>query len=866
MTHTHQRTGDRAKGTALARLWPLGIVSGLTLIFGLVNWHWLQVNVVTYGWDRMDHLITSLAYNDILQTITPESLFRALVYSNYYPPFVHYGVWVLYQFFGINEDVAVMVNVPFLLLLLAATWSVTERMGGGRVAILAVALLALFPMIFAMSRYLYLDFALTAMVAVAIAALLATERFTRGGHACWFGALLGLAFLVKWTTAAFLLAPLLFLLWRSGVFVALFQQPGIVRPHGRRLALTLGASAVLTALWFIPARNAVAQSPLGDWIFPLATLFTTAMIYALFTSTANRPMAVRPLLNALRAGAIALWVMSFWYLPNIEFITGFFHTAYGLEDGRFWAYDKYFYEVTTEQIGLLLSIIFALVVVVFLWQRRTQLHRLFAGLDDTAWVLLLWAIVPTIIFSSRVSLAHSRFLMPFLPPFAIWMAYGLWQWRGRLTRGLAITLVLLLAIAQFALISFDSLAAWRTPLHLQFAGVPVNLLAHGFFIQYPASEETDPGYALAPAILDIVEQARVGQGRERINLGILVNSYQFHEKHFLYQIYTKYWYVTLRELARNWRDLPAYNQLFDMDFVLVNDTHTFRTNEASQAVVQRILTEPQDLFNLAFRPVQQWTLPNGEVSTLYERRFAPTEPGFDPANYGQLLHEFGDDWGAGDALVLVAPEQAYIMGLILPADNDFTILPLPADGRNSQESVAALARLAQTHARIFLLSHNDHVVDPQGALESWLRDHLLPGPESWINGLRVTPFVAQSLPTTSNLRLRAQWQQGAELSGVAVNQPASPPQQTLAVRLFWQAVGATPQKVSLQLMGPDGSLVAQQDADLVMTQAPFVLLLPRTLAPGEYKLAAILYDPNTLERDRIGNGREALEILTFTQP
>lgn len=871
MTHSHPLPAARPQRLFLTWLWPLGIVGGLTLIFGLVNWHWLGVNIVTYGWDRMDHLITSLVYNDILRTITPESLFRALVYSNYYPPLVHYGVWTLYQFFGINEDVAVMVNIPFLLVLLAATWFLAERMGGKWVAALAVGLLGLFPMIFAMSRYLYLDFALTAMVALALAALPATHRFTRGGASCWFGLLLGLTFLVKWTAAAFLIGPLLYLLWRSGVLTALLQQRRVLHPSGRRLAITVGVSGIVTALWFIPARNAVVQSPLGDWIFPLAALFTTGMLYALFTKTVTKPMTVRPLLNALRAGAIASWVMSFWYVPNVEFITSFFHTAYGLEDGRFWAYDKYFYEVTTEQIGPFLSVIFALVVLVFLWQRRTRLHRLLTNLDDTAWILLLWAVVPTIIFSSRVSLAHSRFLMPFLPPFAIWLAYGLWQWRGRLTRGIAITLVLLVAIAQFALISFDSLAPWRAPLHLQLASGPVNLLAHGFFIQYPASEETDPGYAIAPAILDVVEQARVDQGRERINLGILVNSYQFHEKHFLYQIYTKYWYVTLRELARNWHNLPAYNQLFDMDFVLVNDTHTYRTNEASQGVVQRILTQPADLFNLAFRPVQQWTLPNGEVSTLYERRFAPTEPGFDPANYGQLLHEFGDDWGPGDLLVLTAPEQAYILGLTLPADHRLTILPLPADDKPMEESLDVLAHLAQSHDRIFLLSHNEAVVDPQGAMERWLRSHLTPGPASWINALRVTPFVAASLPTTPARPLRTRWQGGAELAGIAVDQAGLHPQGAVTAKLFWQSIGATPQKVSLQLFGPDGALVAQQDADLAATQAPFVLLLPRTLAPGAYQLVVILYDPTTLQRDQLiadgeTAGGDALELLSFPLP
>jgi len=220
--------------------------------------------------------------------------------------------------------------------------------------------------------------------------------------------------------------------------------------------------------------------------------------------------------------------------------------------------------------------------------------------------------------------------------------------------------VLLVAVAQFALISFDSLASWRPRLLIHLPSGDVNLLAHGFFIQYEASEETAPGYAIAPDVLSKVEQARVAQGRDRINLGLLVNSYQLHEKHFLYQIYTTYPRVTLRELARNWNGQPAYNQLFEMDFVLLNDTHTFRTSEPSQAVVERILTQPHDLFNLAFRPVHQWTLPNGEKSTLYARRFAPTEPGLAPGDYQALLQQFGADWGAGDALVLTKPIGIYL--------------------------------------------------------------------------------------------------------------------------------------------------------------------------------------------------------------
>ncbi|CAN5376137.1 hypothetical protein BH10CHL1_BH10CHL1_15620 [soil metagenome] len=845
--------------------WRIGVVGGLTLLFGLVNWHWLGVNVVTYGWDRMDHLITSLAYNNILQTITPQSIFNALVYSNYYPPFVHLTVWVFYKLFGVNEDVAVMVNVIYLLILLGATWSIAERMGGVKVAALAVTLLGAFPMIFAMSRYLYLDFALTAMVALAIALLLATARFTRRRQAYWFGAALGMAFLVKWTAAAFLITPLFFILWRGGILTALVQHTAALRPDWRRLVFVLIISLLLTVAWFIPAHAAVFQSPLGNWLFPAYALLTTPFLYALSCSISNQPPELRPLHNALSAGAVTIWIMAFWYLPNSEFITGFLHTAYGLEDGRFWAYGKYLYEVSTEQLGPALSAAFVLVVLVFLWQRRKTLRQLLQTLDDQAWILLLWAIAPYIIFSTRVSLAHDRFLMPFLPPFAIWMAYGLWQWRSRLIRNVTIVLVLLVAAAQFVLISFEVAAPWRAPLHLQLPGGSVNLLAHGFFLQYPASEETDPGFAITPEVLTLVDNARVAHKRDRINLGLLVNSYELHEKHFLYQIYTTYPQVTLRELARNWNDQPAYNQLFEMDFVLVDDTHTFRTSEASQAVVKRILTQPEDLFNRAFQPVHHWTLPSKEKVTLYERRFADTEPGLAPADYQTLLQQFGVNWGPDDALVLTAPDQAYIMGLSLPADNTLSILPLPTGLKADQESLNALAQLAQTHDRIFLLNHNAATVDPDGTIENWLRGHWLAGPDIWINALRVTPFIAEKMPAAPTEMINAQWRQSATLRGIAINQEALHASGALAVQLYWQRLGLADHKISLQLLGPDGALVAQQDADMTKAQPPFVLLLPHELAPGAYKLIAILYDPKTLKRDKLVNGPDALALWTFTQ-
>ena len=41
----------------------------LTALFAAANVHWLAANTVTYGWDRLDHLIASFVYRDILREL-----------------------------------------------------------------------------------------------------------------------------------------------------------------------------------------------------------------------------------------------------------------------------------------------------------------------------------------------------------------------------------------------------------------------------------------------------------------------------------------------------------------------------------------------------------------------------------------------------------------------------------------------------------------------------------------------------------------------------------------------------------------------------------------------------------------------------
>lgn len=839
------------------------VVGGLALFSALVNWAWLRANVVTYGWDRMDHLISTLAYNDILQSVNLHSLFAAFAWSDYYPPLVHLIAVAGYKLFGVNEDVAAMTNLIYLAILLGAVWSIARRAYGPAVALLATLVLATFPMIFAMSRYLYLDFALTGLVAAGVATLLASERFSRRGPALLFGLALGAAFLVKWTVAAFLAVPLALILWRSGAITEAVRRPAGLRPDSRRLALSALVGLALASLWVWPARDVAAQQPLGLGLIPLFGLLTAAVVYALLTATRSPAVPAgasegegrqrSALANALSAATVAALTLSLWYLPNINFLLGFYINAYGKPSGRVWAYDRYLNYVVTEQLSPLYTGVFVLVAgsLLWSWARPGGLRRL-RQLGDTTLVLLAWAVVPFLIFASRVSTAHSRYLMPFLPPFAIWIAAGLWRLRRPALRNAALGTVLFLGWAQFAIISFDGLDAWRTRFVVGLPTGPVDLLGHGFSIQYPTAGVTDPRFAIAPDVLAILERDRQASGRERVTLGLVVNAYQLHEKHFLYEIYTRFPHVHLRELARNWTGRPTYPQLFEMDYVLLDDTHTYRTAEESQRVTDRILTHPDDLFNQAFRERQRWVLPSGETILLYERRFAATEPGISPETYHTLMQTLGRELGEGDALLLTAPDQAYIIGVLLPEETPVKVAALPADRETPETSIATLQTFAQHARRLFLLSRNSAAVDPSGQIEGWLRANALPGPEVWINDLRVSAFVPGRPAPAPDMRLNTGFGDaglqliGASLGGV---EDGLRPGEALALTLFWDApVDPADLKVFVQLIGPDGALVAQRDTALTDGVQPHALLIPRAAAAGDYRLIAGLYQAGSGQR------------------
>ncbi|MBW7882872.1 MAG: glycosyltransferase family 39 protein [Caldilineaceae bacterium] len=142
-------------------------------------------------------------------------------------------------------------------------------------------------------------------------------------------------------------------------------------------------------------------------------------------------------------------------------------------------------------------------------------------------------------------------------------------------------------------------------------------------------------------------------------------------------------------------------------------------------------------------------------------------------------------------------------------------------------------------------------------------------------------FYVGSPPRTTEPVPRTLWADGMELTGVSLQSSQLTPGASLDVRLTWRAARSIGRNytASVQLLGPDGTLVAQNDrapldgfyptsrwtTETVIDES-YTLHLPNVLAPGTYILDVVWYDALTMERALREDGQVAVILATFDHP
>ena len=117
---------------------------------------------------------------------------------------------------------------------------------------------------------------------------------------------------------------------------------------------------------------------------------------------------------------------------------------------------------------------------------------------------------------------------------------------------------------------------------------------------------------------------------------------------------------------------------------------------------------------------------------------------------------------------------------------------------------------------------------------------------------------------------------GLKLAAARVTPDRLIPGDVLPVNLSWrggQALLSGTEKLTLQVLDAQGKVAAQVDqpfgqADLAADSAQYAVLLPRTLAPGAYRLIMAIYDPSKEGAPRVltQDGADHVELRTFASP
>ncbi len=607
-----------------ARWAPALLVMGLTLFHAINNWIWLNKNLMSRGWDRAAALVNSLLYHQTLSEITLQSLFKASTQDQIRPPLFGVSMAMMYKLFGVSPDVAVMVNVLYMAILIGAIYGIGSQLSSRRLGMVSAVLVALIPLVFAMSRYSYFEFGLTALTASSIYLMLATRRFEKRGFSILLGISLGLGFLLKRTFPIFVLGAAGVVFFQARLLQRLWSQLK-VRPRvkWREVGLALAGGALIAALWYVPNRETAQTLPMGSWLFPIWWGLSAVTIYLLLQPSS-------PGVNFSLCAGLTLGLASLWYLPHSDFIQRALRAGWGVDDPRgrtvaFASLETYTDYLDSILYGfgpiyvLLLILALGLLLLYLVVRRRRFLPE--PWWNWGWWTIIASLLVAYVLLSTSIYKEH-RAITPLLPLLGLILAGALWALPWHWLRIALITVAITFGLLQFFAISHTE-TSWlvqKTTFEKPVLG-QVSVFAQGPYLEVPDSGLNDPGFFIADDVLQRVEATRQREGWQEASLSVVAGSSHVHAGMFVYDQLVHYPAIQVENPLQAHPGESAYSTAYRYDYVLVLNRGS--RGSAMREAADRILSEHRASFDQAFELEKVYALPDGSEVYLFQRRYRP---------------------------------------------------------------------------------------------------------------------------------------------------------------------------------------------------------------------------------------------------
>jgi hypothetical protein len=246
------------------------------------------------------------------------------------------------------------------------------------------------------------------------------------------------------------------------------------------------------------------------------------------------------------------------------------------------------------------------------------------------------------------------------------------------------------------------------------------------------------------------------------------------------------------------------------------------------------------------------------------RYYRDPSPGDPNAGYMQALDHIEAHAQLSDGIVTITPYQY-----------DFSMnhyrgrLPIlglaQAEPPLEDRMITLLEWTLSTHQRLWLVTAGIQPADPTNGVEEWLTQHAFKASDEWYGDFRLCLYGSAGEPSEP-IPLDIQLGSNILLRGYQTDNQSVWSGQILNLSLDWQALEQPDRnyKVFVQLLNPEGQLVAQRDSQPLDGFRPTStwhpdeeitdrcgLLLPDTLPSGVYQLVTGMYDSETGQRLKV---------------
>lgn len=535
----------------------------LIWLFHMVfNYFWLKIDTAPLIYDSHKHFLISLRIFELYKSFSPNFLSKAILLTQYHPPFVYLITAPFYFIFGISQDVGVMINSAiFLAILILSIYGLAKYLFNSKVALLAVFLATMYPIMSNQLRVYMLDIPLASMVALNIYLLFLTNNFRRTKFIILWSFSLGLGLLIKLTFLFFIIGPMLIYALHS--FVLKKSNISIKRPIFPALAILLILS--IPFIYFVMKYENIHTKYISDiywyWEYLLNNYFSAFFIYIFL------------LINNL----------SFFF--TLIFIATFYFYLYAKFDG-------------INKILLSCAALFPLIMLPLLRSPLTP---------EAEWV-------------------NSRYLIPSLPFIAIISAIGITRITNRHIKKIIISLIIFFGILQFFAISFSiNLIPQeiKLPITIQDKSIGLNLKVNLFSqnIPNPSSHGSHPvNENWEKPVSELIESIyKINKIKETIIITFLYDipevwgllQYKTYTDKLPFKIYCDSIDIY------GWHPIPLEKLILDVDYILTEDNPSF-FKYSTEAYEKKALDFFREHIN-KFKLIKKIELPDNSNLLIYKK-------------------------------------------------------------------------------------------------------------------------------------------------------------------------------------------------------------------------------------------------------